>query len=315
MRAPGSVRACTFACPGPTELMRAGYGSRGRSSSPVPEVARNPRSQPVDSTSGAVRMRRALAAVYPEIRAGGFSSVDGTVQFYSRVNALLRPGMRVLDFGAGRGKDAVEDTVEYRRALRTLVGKGALIVGADVDRAVSSNPSVDAALVVEEDRGLPLAPESIDIVVCDYVFEHIQQPDIVAAELHRVLKPGGWLCARTPNRWGYIAIGGRVVPNRLHRAALRVLQPERHSHDIFPTEYRMNTMCAVGSLFPPDQYTDCSYFYDCEPVYFGLSVPTIRIARMAFRLLPRRCWALLMVFKQKNHTVHHQAEAGEVARS
>ncbi len=41
--------------------------------------------------------------LYPEHLAAGFSSVDSTVQFYSRIRALLKEHHRVLDLGAGRG--------------------------------------------------------------------------------------------------------------------------------------------------------------------------------------------------------------------
>ena len=43
-----------------------------------------------------------VSIFYPENMAGGFSRCDGTVQFYQRVRALLRPGWVVLDFGAVR---------------------------------------------------------------------------------------------------------------------------------------------------------------------------------------------------------------------
>lgn len=57
-----------------------------------------------------------LARLYPEVAAGGFSHVDGTVGFYRRVNALLRPDMTVADVGPGRGRSS-EDQVAYRRSL------------------------------------------------------------------------------------------------------------------------------------------------------------------------------------------------------
>ena len=38
---------------------------------------------------------------FPEVGAGGFTSLDGTIEFYTRINALLAPDMAVLDFGGG----------------------------------------------------------------------------------------------------------------------------------------------------------------------------------------------------------------------
>ena len=48
-------------------------------------------------------MTDVISRFYPENEAGGFSRLDGTVQFYQRVRALLGPGHRILDFGAGAG--------------------------------------------------------------------------------------------------------------------------------------------------------------------------------------------------------------------
>ena len=54
-------------------------------------------------------MNDIVSRFYPENRAGGFSRCDGTVQFYQRVRALLRPNYVVLDFGAGRGAAYYQD--------------------------------------------------------------------------------------------------------------------------------------------------------------------------------------------------------------
>ncbi|OWY62641.1 hypothetical protein B7486_57335, partial [cyanobacterium TDX16] len=52
-----------------------------------------------------------LRRLYPEVGAGGFSRSDGTVEFWSRVQALVTPGAHVLDLGAGRGRGPAEDDV------------------------------------------------------------------------------------------------------------------------------------------------------------------------------------------------------------
>ena len=75
-------------------------------------------------TSDAVRRHH-----FPEARAGGFSRVDGTIHFFSRVQALLQPGATVREFGAGRGHELFEDPVEYRKGLRRLQGRAARVIG------------------------------------------------------------------------------------------------------------------------------------------------------------------------------------------
>ncbi len=240
-----------------------------------------------------------MSELYPECAAGGFSRADGAVQFYTRVNALLHADMTVLDFGAGRGRFAFEETSPYRRSLRLLQGKVAEVIGADIDPVVAANPHVDRALVLTPGAALPLADHSVDLIVADATFEHVAEPAPIAGEFARILRPGGWICARTPNRLGYIGLGGRLVPNRWHAAVLKRLQPTRQARDIFPTHYKLNSFAALRRHFPASQFADHSYSWNNEPAYAGHSRLAWRAMQLAFRLTPEAFGATLMVFLQK----------------
>jgi hypothetical protein len=78
-------------------------------------------------------------------------------------------------------------------------------------------------------------------------FSH--DPDWFAGELLRVVKPGGLIAAITPNKFGYIGVAARIVPNKLHVGALRKVQPFRKEEDIFPTRYRLNNLRALRKAF------------------------------------------------------------------
>lgn len=241
-----------------------------------------------------------LARLYPEVGAGGFTRYDGFVEFYSRVNALLREDSEVLDFGAGRGMWVTEQLPEWSKHLRAFHERVARVVGVDVDDAVLANPTLAAAEVIEPGAPLPHDDESFDLVLADYVLEHVDETDAprVAAELLRVLRPGGWFAARTPNKWGMIGLGARAVPNRLHTAALRRLQPGRKEQDVFPVRYAMNTRPDLNRYFG-DPHRLLVYGHSSEPRYFGSSVPAWRTAQFIDRLTPPRLASTLMVFVQK----------------
>lgn len=246
----------------------------------------------------AARRRRDL----PELDAGGFSRHDGTIAFYLRVNALLselaHPAV-VLDLGAGRGQFFETEPSAFHRQLRDLRAPGRTVVGVDVDDAVLAHPGLDAAHVVAPGEALPLADASVDLVVSDYTFEHVEDPAWTAGELHRVLHPGGWICARTPNRWGAIAVPARMVPNRLHDAVLARLQPAKDARDTFPTHYRLNTTAALRRYFPPSRFSHCGYTHESEPAYAGRSA----LAWTAFRCLaavtPAPARSMHLVFLRK----------------
>jgi SAM-dependent methyltransferase len=239
---------------------------------------------------------------YPELRAGGYTRVDGAVAFYGRVQALLAEldePIVILDFGAGRGRVA-DDPVAFRRRLQELRGSGRTVIGVDVDPVVTTNPRVDEGRVIGADGRIPVDDESIDLVVSDWTFEHIDHPEQVAGELGRVLRPGGWICATTPNKWGYIAVGARVVPNRLHVGALGKLQPGKKDVDTFPTRYRMNTRRDLRRLFPEPRFSVHAYTSDVEPHLYGAGSRALTAALSAAHRLPGPFKTMWQIFIQKS---------------
>jgi SAM-dependent methyltransferase len=242
-----------------------------------------------------------LEDLYPEVGAGGFSRSDGTVEFWSRVRSLVQPQHTVLDLGAGRGRGPAEDGVSWRRDLQCLRGHARHVVGLDVDPVVRENPSLDEAFVYDGRGRFPLEDDAVDLVVSDFTFEHLDEPSRTVAEIERVLRPGGWVCARTPNRWGYIGIGGRIVPNLLHRRVLPWLQPTstRRDEDVFPTRYRLNTRSDLLGAFPPTAWDHHTYVHHPEPLYFGRSRVLWRAVRRLGPVLPDVVAPVLLVFVRR----------------
>ena len=87
---------------------------------------------------------------------------------------------KVLDFGAGN--------VPYRSLF-----EGARYIAADVEQ----NYAGDIDLIIGE---LPLAldDDSIDLILCIYVLEHIKDYAKILTEFRRILRPGGRLFVATP---------------------------------------------------------------------------------------------------------------------
>ena len=96
---------------------------------------------------------------------------NSTNPYTPRSLELIRsqPGALILDFGAGNPASAeLFDNV--------------------VRMDFAHYRSCD---VVSTERNLPFQDEAFDFVVTESVFEHVRDPWHYAAELHRVLKPGG----------------------------------------------------------------------------------------------------------------------------
>ena len=236
--------------------------------------------------------------MYPEAAVSGFANIDQEVAFFTQVAALLRPDDTVLDFGAGRGEFMDNDPSLHRRWIQNFRGRCAHVDGCDPDPVVLDNPTLDAAAVMEPGERLPYPDERFDLIVSRYVFEHLDDPKWAASELLRVLKPGGWICAMTPNKWGYVALASRLTPNRMHAGALRNVQPGRLEKDVFPTVYKLNRPGDVRRWFGhgADIY---HYSMSAVPSYHFGSALLFRLFQLVHRLTPPMFDVGLRFFIQK----------------
>lgn len=208
--------------------------------------------------------------LYPESRFGGFTDIDGTIIFYSRVHSLLKATSVVLDYGCGRGRYA-EDPVSVRKDLRIFKGKCGKVIGVDVDNAAADNPYLDEFHLMTS-GSIPLEKASVDLCICDSVLEHVVDIDHFFSELARVIRSSGHLCVRTANRLSYIGLMARLIPNRFHHAIIRRSGGSRSEEDVFPTVYRCNTRRTIRRALTRWGFTsNVVYGYEAEPSYLSFS--------------------------------------------
>jgi SAM-dependent methyltransferase len=235
----------------------------------------------------------------PETAAGGYTRDDEAIEFYTRVNALVRPEMVVLDLGAGRGSRFDEDSAEIRKTFCNFHGRVKRLIGMDVDPVVLSHPHLDEAHVIEPGGRLPLEDGSVDLVVCEWVLEHVEHPGEFAREIDRILKPGGWLCAITPNRYGYVGIGTTLVPESVKDRLMRLVWPERPREDAFPTFNRMNTLGSIRRAFDDRNWSHHGYIANGTPKYHGGTTIGFAVVSFLQWLMPPPMRTNLMVFSRK----------------
>ncbi|MGH8981680.1 MAG: class I SAM-dependent methyltransferase [Acidimicrobiales bacterium] len=88
--------------------------------------------------------------------------------------------------------------------LERLGPKAEAAVGVEFepDRAKDASARCDtASVVVAANEALPFPSGSFDVVLTNEVIEHVLDDTVSAAELVRVLRPGGKLVLFCPNRW------------------------------------------------------------------------------------------------------------------
>lgn len=254
--------------------------------------------------------------VYPERRFGGFTRFDPTVQFCARVQALLGENDIVLDVGCGRGR-RVEDHCAFRSALQDLRGQNRTVIGIDVDPGARSNSFIDEFRLIESTVHWPVDDESVDLLYSDFVMEHVERPEEFFAEAARVLKPGGYICLRTPNAWSYISLVSKLVPNRFHARVVAFAQGKRQARDVFPTYYRCNSRRALRRRLEAHGFDACVYSVEADPSYMTFSRTAYRFAAVVHRMLPSPFRSTLLAFAQKRPATslacNSQQNAGKAA--
>ena len=228
---------------------------------------------------------------------GGFTPFDGTVEFYSRIRSVIEDrDFVVADVGAGRGQWYFEDHVTFRRKLQFLKPFTQSFIGLDIDPIVLSNSTTTENRLIAGAR-FPLDDSSVDVVIADWVFEHIDNPSVFVNEVNRVLKPGGYLFARTPHKGSYVSLFARFLNNRHHVGVLKYVQPSRNNIDVFPTKFRMNTLRKIKGLFP--NYSNYSYIFTPEPAYFFGKIGIFKILSRIHKHSPSFFCGCIYVFLQK----------------
>jgi ubiquinone/menaquinone biosynthesis C-methylase UbiE len=137
------------------------------------------------------------------------STAPGAEDFIKRLN--LQPGMTVLDVACGTGNLAIP-------AART----GAIVTGVDIAPNLLEQGRARAAaegLTIQFDEGdaekLPYPDASFDAVVTMFGAMFAPRPELVASELKRVCKPGGFIAMANWTPTGFVGKMFRAVSSHV----------------------------------------------------------------------------------------------------
>jgi arsenite methyltransferase len=106
---------------------------------------------------------------------------------------VIREGDTVLDVGSGSGTDAL--------IASALVGPEGTVFGLDMTAAMRDKLARNARdmgvtnvrVLAGTAEDIPLPDASVDVVTTNGVLNLVPDKSQAAAEIHRVLKPGGWV--------------------------------------------------------------------------------------------------------------------------
>ncbi|MBK7770916.1 MAG: class I SAM-dependent methyltransferase [bacterium] len=116
-------------------------------------------------------------------------------------------GRRILEVGAGTGRDAV-----------ALAAAGATVVTIDyvkgslgLTQKAAAQARADVTAVCGDGLGMPFPDGAFDVVFHQGLLEHFREPGFLLRENVRVLKPGGYLVVDVPQTFHYYTVGKQVL--------------------------------------------------------------------------------------------------------
>lgn len=202
---------------------------------------------------------------------------------YSIVRELITISMKekdvILDAGCG-----------HETNIPDCNGVKVKKIGIDmVLEDVRNNKAIDFGLV-SNINSIPLKNESVDIIMCNMVFEHLKEPEKTFEELSRILKKNGHLVFMTPCIYNIVTFANSIIPNQFHRKIGNLLTGADES-DIFPTFYKANSIGKLRRMLYKNNFVEKDLImYQPPPYAFVFSTTICKLMIQYYHLINRYDW-------------------------
>ena len=190
-------------------------------------------------------------------------------------DSLINADTVLLDAGCGEGGL----TSKYQSIARHVIG---------VDRYLMPiKDTVELKWIVDADLNqLPLPDSAFDVVMSSWVLEHLKQPEVMFAEVARVLRPGGHFLFITPNAYNYLIWARRLVPNNISTPLVDRIYGRGEDY-IFSTYYRANTRRSIDRALLPAGFECRAFDYISDPTYTAFNEALFRLSAAVESVLGR----------------------------
>ena len=215
-----------------------------------------------------------LNKMYPKFKTGGYF-------FRKYLKNYVNNNSIILD--AGCGNNGIIS--EFKSISR-------LIIGIDINEKLLSENKIVNKKIIADLEDIPLDSNSVDIVISEFVLEHLRNPSLAFKEMLRVLKPKGVFIFITPNSLNPIMTLSKILPHTFH-SLLRItlLKKEEETH---PTYYRANTYQKLLKLGKAAGFYNCEIARAGNPEYLGFCKPLVPISIFFEKLIDNN---FLNIFK------------------
>jgi len=180
--------------------------------------------------------------------------------FRKKILEVLKHDDVVLDLGAGSG---YVKEMNFKSVVKE-------VTGIDLDPGISKNPFLHSYVIGSVYDLSAFGEKKFDVIFCNSVIEHIDDPGKFSEEILHVLKPGGTFFGKTPNRNHYMPFIARITPLSFHKWFNKKRgRPEEHT---FATHYKLNTPSAIKKYFSGPAWTNLSIeTFEGPPSYLRMN--------------------------------------------
>jgi ubiquinone/menaquinone biosynthesis C-methylase UbiE len=172
--------------------------------------------------------------IFPDFKDAG--------EIYSEfLDQHLKTGAKILN--AGCGEQAVAEKFFIRASE---------VIGIDKIEPERVPTYLDQFIRADLIR-LPLPDNYFDLIIAEWVLEHLQKPKVVLNEFKRILKPGGKVVFMTTNISSWLGILSLLTPTFIHKKLKKICLGIQEKNT-FPTRYKINTIKKIEKTF-----SECGY--------------------------------------------------------
>ena len=202
---------------------------------------------------------------------------------YAIVRGLIANSLKndcvILDAGCG-----------HRPVIPDHNGLSVLKIGMDmVLEDIKKNKTIDHG-IISNINYIPIKRESVDIIICNMVFEHLQEPERTFSELSRIIKKDGYLIFMTPCIYNIVTLINRMIPNRFHRNFAKLLTGANET-DIFPTYYKANSIGNLRKMLGENNFVEKDLImYQPPPYAFVFSTIICKLMIQYYHIINSYDW-------------------------
>lgn len=184
----------------------------------------------------------------------------------------------LLDAGCGK-----------KGIMNKYKGRFELSIGIDLSlSAIKQNTSLDGYALANLDH-IPFPDGSFDIIISQWVVEHMPDPESCFREFYRVLKKGGGLILVTNSIYHPIMFFSSIFPEGFRDRIKNMILPPEIEEDTFPTYYRCNSLkkmeevlSGIGFSKAFDTYVGDASFFIFSKFLFPLLLLYEKITDISF---------------------------------